>query len=452
MSKGRYSKYIRPISIALDFLVLTVLVKIFLKDFAQKTNLFIVYQLVSWTVIAYFTAFYDVYRFTKPAEILAKLVKQFAIFTLTIVAYFSVVREIVPSFRVLLLFIGFAFLYITLFKGLLFYYLKKYRIILGGNYRNAIIIGYSESAKNLQNLFVTRPDYGYKFKGFFSDKVQNQEIAGTISEIETFVLNNKIDDIYCALKELSDEQTKQIVEFADFHQKTIKFIPESDEIYSKTLVVDYYEFFPVLSLKRSPLNELLNKAVKRLFDIVFSLLMIVLVLSWLIPLIAILIKLESRGPVFFKQGRPGLNQDEFFCYKFRSMRMNSKTEEMTTKNDPRVTKIGSFLRRTSLDEMPQFFNVLFGDMSIVGPRPHLWSHNNEYQKKIKKYNVRLHVRPGITGLAQVKGYRGEIETDEEMINRIKFDVFYIENWSFFLDVKIIALTVINIFKGQEKAY
>jgi putative colanic acid biosynthesis UDP-glucose lipid carrier transferase len=168
--------------------------------------------------------------------------------------------------------------------------------------------------------------------------------------------------------------------------------------------------------------------------------------------VAILIKLESKGPIFFKQGRPGLDQNEFFCIKFRSMRMNEKTEEMTTKNDPRVTKIGAFLRRTSLDEMPQFLNVLFGDMSIVGPRPHLWIHNNEYQKKIKKYNVRLHVRPGITGLAQVKGYRGEIETDEEMVNRIKYDVFYIENWSLFLDVKIIMLTIINIFKGQEKAY
>lgn len=452
MSKGRYSKYIRPISIALDFLVLTILVKIFLNNFAQKTNLFIGYQLISWTIIAYFTGFYEVYRFTKPAEILAKLVKQFILFTLVVIAYFSVVREIVTSFRTLSLFIGFAFLYITLFKGLLFYYLKKYRIILGGNYRNAIIIGYSESAKNLQNLFDTRPDYGYRFKGFFSDKIKNDAIVGNVEEIENFVVQNKIDDIYCVLKELTDEQMKKLVEFADYQQCTIKFIPESDEIYAKNLVVDYYEFFPILSLKRSPLNELFNKAVKRTFDIIFSLLMIVLVLSWLIPLIAILIKLESRGPIFFKQGRPGRHQDEFHCYKFRSMRINSKTEEMTTKNDPRVTKIGAFLRRTSLDEMPQFFNVLFGEMSIVGPRPHLWSHNNEYQKKIKKYNVRLHVRPGITGLAQVKGYRGEIETDEEMINRIKFDVFYIENWSFFLDIKIIVLTVINIFKGQDKAY
>lgn len=452
MSKGRYSKYIRPISIVLDFFVLTILAYIFMRDFVQRTTFFVGYQLVTWGVIAYFVDFYEVYRFTKPTDILTKLVKQFSVFTLVIIAFFSVIREIVPSFRILLMYVGFCFLYVTLFKGLLFYYLKKYRIVLGGNYRNAIIIGYSESAINLQKLFTTRPDYGYRFKGFFSDKVQNDEIIGQISEIQDFVLKNKIDDIYCALLELNEGQTKDLVEFADYHQKTLKFIPEPDALYAKNLIVDYYEFFPVLSLKRSPLNEMCNTTIKRAFDIIFSIFIIFFVLSWLIPLIAILIKLESKGPIFFKQGRPGENQNEFFCYKFRSMRMNNKSEEMTIKNDPRITKLGAFLRRTSIDEMPQFFNVLLGDMSIVGPRPHLWSHNNEYQKKIKKYNVRLHIKPGITGLAQVKGYRGEIETDEEMINRIKYDVFYIENWSFFLDIKIITLTVINIFKGQEKAY
>ena len=344
------------------------------------------------------------------------------------------------------------FVSITFCKSLLFYYLKKYRIVLGGNYRNAIIIGYTESSKNLQQLFQNRPDYGYRFKGFFSDKVKNNTIKGTITHIEEFVLQNKIDDIYCALEELSSEQLKNLVEFADYYKKTIKFIPESNEIYAKNLKIDYYEFFPILSLKRTPLNEPLLKFSKRLFDIVFLLCIIVFLLSWLVPIIAILIKLESKGPVFFKQGRPGLDEKEFFCYKFRSMQMNDKTEESVTKNDPRITKLGAFLRKTSFDEMPQFFNVFLGDMSIVGPRPHLWSHNNEYQKKIKKYNFRLHIKPGITGLAQVKGYRGEIENDEEMANRIKYDLFYIENWSLLLDIKIIVLTVINVFKGQEKAY
>jgi putative colanic acid biosynthesis UDP-glucose lipid carrier transferase len=156
--------------------------------------------------------------------------------------------------------------------------------------------------------------------------------------------------------------------------------------------------------------------------------------------------------VFFKQGRPGLNENEFYCYKFRSMHINNVTEKEASRNDPRVTKIGRFMRKTSIDELPQFFNVLFGDMSIVGPRPHLWSQNKTYSNKIKKYMNRHYVKPGITGLAQVKGYRGEIETDEDMIFRIKYDVFYIENWSFSLDVKIIFLTVFNIFKGEKKAY
>jgi putative colanic acid biosynthesis UDP-glucose lipid carrier transferase len=175
-------------------------------------------------------------------------------------------------------------------------------------------------------------------------------------------------------------------------------------------------------------------------------------LSWLTPILALLIKLESRGPIFFRQGRPGIDEKEFFCYKFRSMRINLNTEQEASKNDPRVTRIGRFMRKTSLDEMPQFINVLMGDMSVVGPRPHLWTQNKLYGSKIKKYMIRHYVKPGITGLAQVRGYRGEIETDEDMINRIKFDVFYIENWSLILDIKIIVQTIINIFEGEEKAY
>ena len=452
MTKGRYSKYIRPISITIDCVMLTVLSLFFLKNFSISLPYFVVYELLIWLSLAYFIGFYEVYRFTKPVEIMTMLFKQFFLFLLLIIAFFSITREIILSFRALLLYMVTLFVSITFCKSLLFYYLKKYRIVLGGNYRNAIIIGYTESSKNLQQLFQNRPDYGYRFKGFFSDKVKNDTIKGTITHVEEFVLQNKIDDIYCALEELSSEQLKNLVEFADYYKKTIKFIPESNEIYAKNLKIDYYEFFPILSLKRTPLNEPLLKFSKRLFDIVFSLCIIVFLLSWLVPIIAILIKLESKGPVFFKQGRPGLDEKEFFCYKFRSMQMNDKTEESVTKNDPRITKLGAFLRKTSFDEMPQFFNVFLGDMSIVGPRPHLWSHNNEYQKKIKKYNFRLHIKPGITGLAQVKGYRGEIENDEEMANRIKYDLFYIENWSLLLDIKIIVLTVINVFKGQEKAY
>lgn len=320
------------------------------------------------------------------------------------------------------------------------------------NYRNAVIIGYTQEAIRLKEVFENRKDYGYRFQGFFSDKKQNSEVKGRIDDLKPFIIENKIDEIYCSLNEISNEKLKELVEFADDNKKTIKFIPDTKDIFSKNLKIDYYELFPVLSLQKTQLHNPAIKGLKRFFDILFSLFVIVFVLSWLIPLVGIIIKIESNGPIFFKQGRPGIDEKEFFCYKFRSMKINGTTEKEASRNDPRVTKIGKFLRKTSIDELPQFFNVLLGDMSVVGPRPHLWSQNKAYASKIKKYMVRHYVKPGITGLAQVKGYRGEIETDEDMINRIKYDVFYIENWSFAMDLKIIVQTVVNIFKGEEKAY
>jgi putative colanic acid biosysnthesis UDP-glucose lipid carrier transferase len=450
--KGRYSKYIRPISVFLDLLVITSLSLFFLADLNLNFPIYLLYQTISWSLIAFFVDYYEVYRFTTPVEILSKIFKQAIVFLLVVIAFFPFAKEAEFSGRAIAYFLTAAFSLILFVKFLLFYYLKKYRIVTGSNYRTAIIIGYTEEAIALKELFENRNDYGYRFYGFFSNKKSNEHIVGKIPEVKEFVLANRVDEIYCSLNEISNDQLKDLVEFADEHFKTIKFIPDTKQIFSKNLKIDYYEMFPVLSLQKTLLHEPVTKFFKRFFDIVFSLFVIVFLLSWLVPILAIFIKLESKGPVFFKQGRPGLDEKEFFCYKFRSMKMNKTTEKEASKNDPRVTKIGRILRKTSLDELPQFFNVLMGDMSVVGPRPHLWSQNKAYGNKIKKYMVRHYVKPGITGLAQVKGFRGEIETDEDMINRIKFDVFYIENWSFLLDVKIIIQTVINIFKGEDKAY
>ena len=450
--KGRYSKFIRPISILLDLLVVILLSLFFFEELNIDFLLFESYQIISWVLIAFFVGFYEVYRFTTPVEILSKILKQSAVFLLMVIAYFPFAKESIFSGTAVAMYMTSSFILILFIKYLLFYYLKKYRIVTGSNFRNAIIIGYTQEAINLKNLFEKRNDYGYRFFGFFSDKKTNENIIGKVAEIKEFVLKNKIDEIYCSLNEISNEQLKDLVEFADENNKTIKFIPDTKQIFSKNLKIDYYEMFPVLSLQRTLLHEPITKAFKRTFDIFFSAFVILFILSWLVPILAILIKLESKGPVFFKQGRPGLDEEEFYCYKFRSMKMNHTTEKEASKNDPRVTKIGRFLRKTSLDELPQFFNVLVGDMSVVGPRPHLWSQNRVYGNRVKKYMVRHYVKPGITGLAQVKGFRGEIETEDDMINRIKLDVFYIENWSFILDVKIILQTVINIFKGEEKAY
>ena len=206
-------------------------------------------------------------------------------------------------------------------------------------------------------------------------------------------------------------------------------------------------------LKNFLLKLLKIELVKRIFDISFSLFVIVFIMSWLYPLLWVIIKLDSKGPAIFKQQREGIHGKEFLCYKFRSMNINAFADKVhATKNDSRVTKIGAFLRKTSLDELPQFFNVLFGDMSVVGPRPHLESLSQEYQKDVEDYLKRHAVKPGITGLAQVSGYRGEIKKKSDIKNRVRLDIFYIENWSFSLDIKIIFQTVFNVFKGDDKAY
>jgi len=449
---GRYSKYIRPINILFDLFVITALSLFFFRELKLNLFYYLTYQTITWFFIAIIVKYYEVFRFTTPVEIITKLVKQFSIFLLVVIAFFPFAKTVIFSGKAIAIFLTLSFIIIVGFKYFLFFYLKKYRITTGSNFRNAVIIGFTPEAINLKEVFENRKDYGYRFFGYFSDKKQNPEILGKIDDIEKFTLENNIDEIYCSLNEISNEKLKELVEFADDNKKAIKFIPDTKEIYSKNLKIDYYELFPVLSLQKTQLHNPVIKGIKRAFDIIFSLLVVVLLLSWLIPLLSILIKLESKGPVFFKQGRPGLDEEEFFCYKFRSMQINGFTEKEASKNDPRVTKMGKFMRKTSMDELPQFFNVLLGDMSVVGPRPHLWSQNKAYASKIKKYMVRHYVKPGITGLAQVKGFRGEIETEEDMVNRIKLDVFYIENWSMIMDLKIILQTVINIFKGEDKAY
>ncbi|WP_330443976.1 undecaprenyl-phosphate glucose phosphotransferase [Flavobacterium sp. C4GT6] len=450
--KRRYSKYIRPINIAFDVLVLTLLFPYFFWELGINQFYFGIYQLATWFIIAYIFGFYEIYRFTSLTEIIVKIVRQGIVFLLVVIAFFPFSKQAIFSGQAIAKYLIVAFIIIILFKFVLFYYLKRYRVVTGSNYRKAVIIGYTPDALRLKELFEQKGEYGYRFLGFFSDRKHNDEVKGKIAEVEAFAIDNNVDEIYCSLNEITNYQIKRLVEFADINDKVVKFIPDTKEIFTKNLRVDYYEFFPVLSLRKTPLHEPVAKVAKRLFDIAFSLFVIIFVLTWLTPILALIIKLESPGPVFFKQGRPGINEKEFFCYKFRSMKLNKTTEESVIKNDPRVTRIGRFMRKTSIDEMPQFLNVLIGEMSVVGPRPHLWSQNNLYSKRIKKYLIRLYVKPGITGLAQVKGYRGEISTDEDMINRIKYDVFYIENWSLLLDLKIIVQTVVNIFQGEEKAY
>ena len=263
-----------------------------------------------------------------------------------------------------------------------------------------------------------------------------------------------VKDLYVSVSPSRMGEIGPLVMEADKQLLRLKFIPDLAGALSAPYRISYMGGeFPIITLRHEPLEAMANRSKKRAFDLVFSGLVIVFVLSWLYPLIGLLIKLQSKGPILFKQQRTGINDQPFWCYKFRSMRMNDDSDKkQATKGDDRITPIGRFLRKSSLDEMPQFFNVFRGEMSVVGPRPHMLRHTEEYKMIIGQYMVRQFVKPGITGWAQVNGYRGETKDDSAMAKRVEYDIWYLEHWSSMLDVRIIFLTVINAIRGEENAY
>lgn len=406
---------------------------------------------IFWVCLFFFFSFYKVYRFHRITLIVSLLSKQISVFTLLIFTYYYIKGSYI-DFKDILLFYFVLLIVFNLWRIVLHTLFRKYSIVTGGDYHRVLILGNNKSTKRLETFFNEEPSYGYNYVGFFTDKEESNKL-GNITDSFDFISKNDIDEIYCSIKELTNDQISKLIYFTDNNLKTLKFIPDNKYVFSKKLKFENYDIIPILSLSEIPLKTSINKFAKRAFDIVFSLLVIILILSWFTPLLALLIRFESKGPVFFKQLRYGADFNLFACYKFRSMMANKESDSVqAAKNDMRVTKIGRFIRRTSIDELPQFFNVLFGSMSVVGPRPMLLSHTNDYKNKINKFMVRHTVKPGITGLAQVSGYRGNIETDMDMQNRIKYDIFYVENWSWALDIKIIAKTVINVLLGEEKAY
>ncbi len=446
MNTASYSKFIRPLLYIIDLFVISSLADLCL--YISIVDL--VFIIAFWIILSIFLSFYKVYRFTKITAIVGLLSKQIIVLVLLIFSYLYITHASIHWTDVIHYFLS-IFLVLNIWRIFLYEVFKKYRIITGSNYRNVIVIGANDLTGKLVSFFDTMPSYGYKFKGFFTDKGVADKL-GSIEESFDYMASHAIDEVYCSVSELSDHQLKQFIEFCDIHMKNLKFLPDNKELFAKNLHLNYYDLIPVLSLRKIPLDDTLNSWVKRIFDVLIAVIVLVCLLSWLIPLMSIIIKLESRGPVFFRQNRPGIKEKGFYCYKFRSMQLNARSEDSASRNDARVTKVGKFIRRTSIDELPQFINVLLGDMSVVGPRPHLWKQNELYGTKISKYMVRHFVKPGITGLAQVKGYRGGIETKEDIINRTKYDIFYIENWSLLLDIYIMVQTVFNVFKGEENAY
>ena len=446
---GRYSGFIKPISYVADLVLINAFgLLCFFKDIHPLS--FLLFISFGWVITTFVSSFYEVYRFSTVIRIFKLLFRQILLFSLMMFAYSGINFNLNLSPTLIINYVLVSFFCIAIFKYLMFFLLKRYRAIFKGNIRKTIILGKTPQSESLEKVLLDTPAYGFFNKKIICFKDRSKL---DLEAIFDYITNEEIDEIFCSISELNNEDLLAVVNYADNNLKVVKFIPDRSKVLSKKLQHDYYGIIPILTFRTIPLDDPFSSLLKRLFDVVFSLAVIVLILSWLTPLIALVIKVESKGPVFFTQLRNGYNFKSFNCFKFRSMVNNPNADLVqASRDDARITIFGQLLRKTSLDEMPQFFNVLLGDMSVVGPRPHMLSHTDMYAKKIDKFMVRHFVKPGITGLAQVSGYRGEVESDKDIIGRVQHDIFYIENWSFFLDLKIIFQTLFNSIRGEEKAY
>ena len=310
-----------------------------------------------------------------------------------------------------------------------------------------MFLGDGDSTEILKNIFKDRKDYGYRIF-----EQENKNIS--TDELVNLWKKHGIHTLFLSTENSYDERSEsEIFRLAEENKVHISLIPSITQSDFFLYDLAYIQTQPVLNQARYPLDYYSNFLMKRAFDIIFSIIVLVFVCSWVFPIIAILIKMTSKGPVFFFQKRYGFHEEVFNCIKFRTMVVNNEsTTKTTSENDSRITSIGKFLRKTSLDELPQFINVLRGQMSVVGPRPHMLAVDNYYKPKIGRYSLRSMVSPGITGLAQVNGLRGDFgDVEVEMKKRVLADAFYVRNWSFVLDLVIILKTVLLVIGGDKNA-
>jgi|AntRauTorckE5430_2_1112549.scaffolds.fasta_scaffold06550_2 Undecaprenyl-phosphate glucose phosphotransferase len=387
-----------------------------------------------------------------------RLEKELPILWITVLSYFSLfliiqqlfIPEVIPT-GVAINYLGFLVIAIPVVRLLV-----RSLDFNDVNSFNYIIVG--GKGTNIKHIFES---FRYVYRGRanclgrFGNTPHNPiENIGDYPSLKEYVRSSEnLQKLFYVYSELSNEEVREIMQICQTKFIDFEIIPRETDLFPRGVKVEFFDDLPVLLLKGEPLLRLRNKILKRFFDLIFSSLVIILIFPWLLPIIAILIKLESKGSVFFIQDRSGYKGSAFPCFKFRTMTVNNDSDnKQATKNDTRITKIGGFLRRTSLDEFPQFINAFLGQMSVVGPRPHMLKHTEDYSKLIDIFMIRHQVKPGITGWAQVSGYRGPTEQLEQMENRVKYDVWYVENWSFWLDIKCIFYTVFNVVKGEDNAF
>ena len=466
----KLTKYNKNVLFVSDILILNIcffLAKFLTINIFNNTNLipenlfhFILYSNLIWILLSHVYGIYSIMRFDKAPKIISRTIKLIIIYLLILYLdiFFLRYNKISPLYI-----INYSILFSIIFilhRIFQIYILKSLRK-KGVNNKKVIIVGINKNTIELSKTLNSELSFGYKILGFFkSEQTLNQvdyniNILGIYDELFTYCTNNPVDEIYFSIENFEHSEIRKVVRFCDSHFIRFKIVPnfQNENIFNNRLLIDFYGDNPVIVLRKEPLEKQSNILVKRLFDLSFSLLIILCLYPLIFPLVFIIQKLSSKGPVFFMQKRSGQDNKVFKCIKFRTMYIN-KYDNLTgtLKNDPRITPFGKILRKSRIDELPQFINVLIGQMSVVGPRPHMLKHTEEYSKIIDEFFVRHFVKPGITGWSQTTGYIDESNKLQEMKDKIKKDIWYIENWSFTLDMKIIILTLCKVFTKDKNAY
>jgi undecaprenyl-phosphate glucose phosphotransferase len=395
----------------------------------------------------------------RPEQIMVRVLRNMVPFVLLSVCILLLFHFEFSHSRLFGLFYIVLILVIVSYRLAFRYFLELYRK-QGGNVRKVILIGSHENMQELYHAMTDDPTSGYRVLGYFEDFPSDRypsdvSYLGHPQEVNNFLEQNvgRVDQLYCSLPSARSAEIVPIINYCENHLVRFFSVPNVRNYLKRRMHFEMLGNVPVLSIRREPLELLENRIVKRTFDIVCSTLFLCTIFPFIYIIVGVAIKMSSPGPIFFKQKRSGEDGKEFWCYKFRSMRVNTQCDTLqATEHDPRKTRIGEIIRKTSIDELPQFINVFKGDMSIVGPRPHMLKHTQEYSQLINKFMVRHFVKPGITGWAQVTGYRGETKELWQMEGRVMRDIWYIEHWTFLLDLYIMYKTVYNAIHGEKEAY
>lgn len=397
------------------------------------------------------------HHFIRGDEILWRSLKANIIFFCLSILILAMLKSPLLHWQFLLPLFSTQILFNFLFRTLMRWIVKRFRS-RNSERKGALLVGNPNGMKAIVYAMDKDPSTGYTMLGYFAEEPDNcKEFAhlykGTLDELDAYLEKHHedVNELFCTLPSAETERIKRIIHFCE--NNVIRFIgiPTTYDFIRHRATTLSIDGSPAIILREAPLESIDNRFIKRTFDIAFSLIFLFTAFPLILLVFIPWIKLSSPGPVFFKQKRSGLNGKEFMCYKFRSMRVNAQADKLqATENDPRKTTVGNFMRKTNIDELPQFINVLRGDMSIVGPRPHMLVHTEQYRQLIDKYMVRHFVRPGITGWAQVTGFRGETKELWQMEGRVEKDIWYIEHWSFTLDLWIIIKTIFKT--GEKNAY